>query len=81
MPRQLVVCLDGTGNRFDHTPTNIIRILRSLPEDENQVVSYYDQGVGTFGLKETLFEWQKLPAPHLRPRLRLGPFAQRARRV
>ena len=62
MPRQLVVCLDGTGNRFDHTPTNIIRILRSLSADEKEVVSYYDQGVGTFGLKETLFEWQKLPA-------------------
>ena len=62
MGRQLVMCLDGTGNRFSHQPTNIIRLLRSLQVDSNQVLSYYDQGVGTFGLKETLFEWQKLPS-------------------
>jgi uncharacterized protein (DUF2235 family) len=62
MGRQLVICLDGTGNRFSHRPTNIIRIVRSLANDPTQVLSYYDQGVGTFGLKETLFEWQKLPS-------------------
>ena len=62
MPRQLVVCLDGTGNRFSHRPTNIIHILRSLTPDLDQVLPYYDQGVGTFGVKETLFEWQKVPS-------------------
>ena len=62
MGRQLVVCLDGTGNRFSHRPTNVIRILRSLSTRGDEVLSYYDQGVGTFGLKETLFEWQKLPS-------------------
>jgi uncharacterized protein (DUF2235 family) len=62
MARQLVVCLDGTGNRFSHRPTNVIHILRSLNRDPNQVLTYYDQGVGTFGLKETLFEWQKVPS-------------------
>lgn len=62
MARQLVVCLDGTGNRFSHCPTNIIRLVRSLLNDPDQVLTYYDQGVGTFGLKETLFEWQKVPA-------------------
>jgi uncharacterized protein (DUF2235 family) len=60
MPRQLVVCLDGTGNRFCHTPTNILRLRRSFTSAN--VLAYYDQGVGTFGLKETLFEWQKVPA-------------------
>lgn len=60
--RQLVVCLDGTGNRFGDCPTNVIRVLRSLPADPASTLAYYDQGVGTFGLKETLFEWQKLPA-------------------
>ena len=62
MTRQLVVCLDGTGNRFSHTPTNMIRILRSLDPDLDKVLPYYDQGVGTFGIKETLFEWQKVPS-------------------
>ena len=62
MGRQLVICLDGTNNRFSHRPTNVIRLLRSLSPNQAEVVSYYDQGVGTFGLKETLFEWQKLPS-------------------
>jgi uncharacterized protein (DUF2235 family) len=62
MPSQLVVCLDGTGNRFSHRPTNVIHMLRSLDPTTRHTCAYYDQGVGTFGLKETLFEWQKVPA-------------------
>ncbi|EIK94091.1 hypothetical protein PMM47T1_23572 [Pseudomonas sp. M47T1] len=62
MGRQLVVCLDGTNNRFSLQPTNIIRLIRCVSADPAQVLSYYDQGVGTFGLRETLFEWQKLPS-------------------
>lgn len=62
MARQLVICFDGTGNRFSHRPTNVLRLLQSLSTSPDEVLSYYDQGVGTFGLKETLFEWQKLPA-------------------
>lgn len=54
MGRQLVIFLDGTGNRFSHKPTNVIRLLRSLPKDREDVLTYYDQGVGTFGVKETL---------------------------
>lgn len=61
MGRQLVVFLDGTANRFSHKPTNVIRLLRSLPANDADVLAWYDQGVGTFGLKETLFEWQKIP--------------------
>ncbi len=62
MARQLVVCLDGTGNSFCATPTNVVRLLRSLNPDLDEVLPYYDQGVGTFGLQETLFEWQKKPS-------------------
>jgi uncharacterized protein (DUF2235 family) len=62
MPRQLVVCLDGTNNRFSEKPTNVLKILRCLSRDSDSLLAYYDQGLGTFGLKETLFEWQKLPA-------------------
>jgi uncharacterized protein (DUF2235 family) len=62
MGRQLVVCLDGTNNRFSHRPTNVIHVLRSLNRDPTAVLAYYDQGVGTFGIKEALFEWQKVPS-------------------
>lgn len=62
MGRQLVIFLDGTANRFSHRPTNVIRLLRCLPKHDAEVLAWYDQGVGTFGLKETLFEWQKVPS-------------------
>jgi uncharacterized protein (DUF2235 family) len=62
MGRQLVVCLDGTNNRFSHRPTNVIHVLRSLSRDPASVLAYYDQGVGTFGIKEAIFEWQKVPS-------------------
>jgi uncharacterized protein (DUF2235 family) len=62
VPRQLVVCLDGTNNRFSNRPTNIVQIIRALDRDPKNVLSYYDQGVGTFGIRETLFEWQKVPS-------------------
>ncbi len=62
MARQLVVCLDGTGNSFCATPTNVVRILRSLSSDLDEVLPYYDQGVGTFGQQDTLFEWEKTPS-------------------
>lgn len=62
MGRQLVVCLDGTGNRFDDRPTNVVRLFGALARRDADVLGYYDQGLGTFGLKETLFEWQKVPS-------------------
>jgi uncharacterized protein (DUF2235 family) len=62
MSRQLVVCLDGTNNRFSNRPTNIVQILNALDRDPANVLTYYDQGVGTFGIRETLFEWQKVPS-------------------
>lgn len=62
MRRQLVVCLDGTNNRFNNRPTNVVRVVRALPRQDSSVLGYYDQGVGTFGVKEALFEWQKVPS-------------------
>jgi uncharacterized protein (DUF2235 family) len=62
MARQLILCIDGTNNRFCDKPTNVLRVFRSLPKNSSELLSYYDQGVGTFGLSETLFEWEKVPS-------------------
>lgn len=62
MARQLILCIDGTNNRFSDKPTNVLRVFRSLPKNSDTLLTYYDQGVGTFGLSETLFEWQKIPS-------------------
>jgi uncharacterized protein (DUF2235 family) len=48
MPKNIVICCDGTGNQISTNPTNIIRLWSSLVRDERQL-TYYDPGVGTMG--------------------------------
>ena len=50
MPKNVVVCCDGTGNSFENpeTDSNVVKLYSSLTIDENQV-AYYHPGVGTMG--------------------------------
>ncbi len=53
MPKNVVVCSDGTGNTFDSRVTNVTRLVKNLVLDrpQDQLV-IYDQGVGTSGKRE-----------------------------
>lgn len=57
MPRNLIVCFDGTNNEFGPENTNVIRLIQALDRDENKQLLYYDPGVGT------------MPEPGLRTRI------------
>jgi len=46
MPKNIVVCCDGTDNEIATDSTNVLRLFRMLERDEGQV-AYYDGGVGT----------------------------------
>ena len=46
IPRNIVVCCDGTGNEVATDSTNVLRLFRMLVRDDRQV-AYYDGGVGT----------------------------------
>src|SRR5262249_28605097 len=46
LPRNIVVCCDGTGNEVATDATNVLRLFRMLQRDDRQV-AYYDGGVGT----------------------------------
>lgn len=50
MPRNIVVCCDGTGNSFENpeTDSNVVKLYSSLAIDECQL-AYYHPGVGTMG--------------------------------
>jgi uncharacterized protein (DUF2235 family) len=50
MPKNIVICCDGTGNSFTDTDTesNVIKFYSSLTIDASQV-GYYHPGVGTLG--------------------------------
>lgn len=50
MPKNIVICLDGTGNELKGTgDTNVVELYDLLDlSDPAEQVAYYDPGVGTF---------------------------------
>ncbi|MGW3665160.1 DUF2235 domain-containing protein [Streptomyces sp. NPDC005141] len=50
MPKNLVICLDGTGNQVKAKGnTNVVRLYEMLDlSDPVRQIAYYDPGVGTF---------------------------------
>jgi uncharacterized protein (DUF2235 family) len=52
MPKNIVICCDGTGNEINSTISNVLKLYRALEKDEGQRV-YYHPGVGTIGLEST----------------------------
>ena len=48
MPRNLVVCCDGTNNQFGPENTNVVRLVQVIQHSPQTQLVYYDPGVGTF---------------------------------
>lgn len=46
MPRNLIVCCDGTGNEIKEHQSNVLKFYRVIKKDTKQL-AYYDPGVGT----------------------------------
>ncbi|KIW06010.1 uncharacterized protein PV09_03191 [Verruconis gallopava] len=53
--RTLVICLDGTGDQFDHDNSNVVNFVSCLRKHTlGKQVTYYQSGIGTYdkgGLK------------------------------
>jgi uncharacterized protein (DUF2235 family) len=47
MPKNLVICCDGTNCQFGPENTNVVRLVQVLDRDPEQQRLYYDPGVGT----------------------------------
>lgn len=47
--RTLVVCLDGTGDKFDNDNSNIVLLVSCLKKDDKSQATYYQAGIGTYG--------------------------------
>jgi len=47
--RTIVVCLDGTGDKFDHDNSNIVHLVSCLKKDDKNQNTYYQAGIGTYG--------------------------------
>ncbi len=55
MPKNIVICCDGTGNEYRAKGnTNVVKLFRSLSKlDPTQQINYYDPGVGTMSAPGT----------------------------
>lgn len=51
MPKNIVICLDGTANEPEREHTNVTRIFDMLEKDPLRQVAFYDPGVGTMGAR------------------------------
>jgi hypothetical protein len=58
MPKNIVLCLDGTNNEPEHGITNVTRFFQVARKDEGQV-AYYDPGVGTMGARSATTRFGK----------------------
>src|SRR5579871_2937806 len=58
MPKNIVICCDGTGNQINDTISNVLKLYRMLEKDAGQRV-YYHPGVGTVGLQSTWGRWKQ----------------------
>lgn len=46
--RTLIICLDGTGDKFDSDNSNIVHLVSCLKKDDPSQVMYYQSGIGTY---------------------------------
>jgi uncharacterized protein (DUF2235 family) len=58
MPKNIVVCCDGTGNEIEANLSNVLKLFRVVRKSRNQVV-YYNPGVGTISTSDP---WSRLKA-------------------
>lgn len=59
MAKNIVLCLDGTGNQLKATAnTNVVHLYSMLDlSDSSRQVAYYDPGVGTMGARGAWSTW------------------------
>ncbi|KAK4038081.1 hypothetical protein C8A01DRAFT_17789 [Parachaetomium inaequale] len=55
-PRKIVLCFDGTGNKFhgDDSDSNILKIFRMLDRTASDQYHYYQPGIGTYVVSDSL---------------------------
>ncbi|KAH0595440.1 hypothetical protein MHUMG1_06615 [Metarhizium humberi] len=55
-PRKLVLCFDGTGDKFhgDDSDSNILKIFRMLDRSASDQYHYYQPGIGTYAISTSL---------------------------
>jgi uncharacterized protein (DUF2235 family) len=47
MPKNIVICCDGTANEFSEDQTNVVKLFFALTQDPSQQIAFYHPGIGT----------------------------------
>jgi uncharacterized protein (DUF2235 family) len=47
MPKNIVICCDGTANEFADANTNVVKLYYTLDQDRANQVTFYHPGIGT----------------------------------
>ncbi len=58
MPKNIIICCDGTNNEIVGDQTNVLRLYRMLSQGEQQI-AFYDPGVGTKADPTALWWWKR----------------------
>lgn len=58
MPKNIVVCCDGTGNQYGENNTNVVKMFGLIQKDAHQI-AYYDPGIGTLSAPAALTKTTK----------------------
>ena len=59
MPKNIVICCDGTNNKFGVTNTNVVKLYSTLVFQPGAQMVYYHPGVGTLGAPNALTKFSK----------------------
>jgi uncharacterized protein (DUF2235 family) len=60
MGKNIVICIDGTGNEFGVNNSNVVRLYSVLSNDEQNQIAYYHPGLGTMGSPNAISRVGKL---------------------
>ncbi len=47
MGRNVVICFNGTNNKYNATNTNVVKLYAMLGRAGNDQIAYYKNGIGT----------------------------------
>jgi uncharacterized protein (DUF2235 family) len=59
MPKNVVVCCDGTANEFARDITNVVRLFSTVVHDPARHVAFYHPGVSTIEASGALPPWAR----------------------
>ena len=59
MAKNIVICIDGTGNEFGASNSNVVKLYSVLKRDDASQIAFYHPGLGTMGSPDAVSAFQQ----------------------